>query len=117
MAGTEKKDGPSIKNEVEAAPVLGALDSSATFQESMKLCPASNPSVFVITPYRGQKAQISSTLNASSYKMVSLDTVHSIQGQERDVVIFSLVLMQLWICGQIPHQRWLCLWERRSLDD
>lgn len=75
MAGTEKKDGPSIKNEVEAAPVLGALDSSATFQESMKLCPASNPSVFVITPYRGQKAQISSTLNASSYKMVSLDTV------------------------------------------
>jgi len=91
VAGTEKKNGSSIKNEAEAAAALGALDSSPTFPESMKLYPASNPSVFVITLVRRQIAQISSTLNASSDKMVSLDTVHSIQGQERDVVIFSLV--------------------------
>ena len=64
-----------LKNEAEAAAVPEALDSSRTFQKSLKSYPAINPSICVITLYRGQKAQILSTLKASSYNMVSVGTV------------------------------------------
>jgi len=90
VAGTQEKDGSSVKNEAEAAAVLKALASSITFQNSFNT-PGAIPSVFVITLYRGQKVQIKTILDTSPYKMVSVGTVDSIQGQERDVVVFSLV--------------------------
>jgi ATP-dependent RNA/DNA helicase IGHMBP2 len=87
----EKADGTTTVNPDEASFLLRHLQAFADRLEAKGL---NFPSVAIISPYKGQVAVLkelfSSTALISQAAHISINTVDSFQGQERDVVYISL---------------------------
>ncbi len=51
-----------------------------------------NESIGIVTPFKDQYGMIFSRLDAVSRERIQVDTVHKYQGDEKDIIIFSLVV-------------------------
>jgi superfamily I DNA and/or RNA helicase len=89
----EKWEGTRISNPEEAAFLLKHLTG---FVSSLQGMPLNNlPEIAVISPYKQQIEELKSLLQASSElqalgNKLSINTIDSFQGQERDVVYISM---------------------------
>jgi predicted DNA helicase len=89
----EKWEGTRISNPEEAAFLLKHLTG---FVSSLQGMPLNNlPEISVISPYKQQIEELKSLLQASSElqalgNKLSINTIDSFQGQERDVVYISM---------------------------
>lgn len=79
--GKEKKVGKSKINEIEAEVVCSICDDLASNINEDR--------IGVITPYVKQKELIASILNDFDLN-IEVSTVHSYQGREKDVIIYSI---------------------------
>ena len=61
-------------------------------------------SIGIITPFANQNAQMTQALERAQIENASCGTVHSFQGDEKDVILFSLALTDK---TQPPTYRWL----------
>jgi len=89
----EKADGTSIINSEEAVFLLKHLTELIGNIEAQKLTPF--PSIAVISPYKQQVHLLKELMFSNPVSMVhankiSINTIDSFQGQERDVVYISL---------------------------
>jgi len=83
--GVEKKVGKSKLNEVEAEIVCELCDELT--------CCMSEDKIGVITPYVKQREFILSLLSSFGLD-IEVSTVHSYQGREKDVIIYSITATQ-----------------------
>jgi ATP-dependent RNA/DNA helicase IGHMBP2 len=87
----EKSDGTSSVNPEEAVFLLKHLQQLADTIEARGL---RFPSVAIISPYKGQIRILKELLDASAlsphFNSISVNTIDSFQGQERDVVYISM---------------------------
>ena len=83
--------GNSFKNRGEARRVLTLLRDDADIKK-LKRSRTTGLTIMVITPYRAQVALLSRELAAHQLDAnVKIDTVDAFQGQEADIVLFTLV--------------------------
>ncbi|HEX8245418.1 MAG TPA: AAA domain-containing protein [Longimicrobium sp.] len=101
VPGASRKSGTSRVNDVEAWTVAHWIASHAEalrglrarsrgFDEGAPLPPPEQV-VAVVTPFKAQARMIRKALEARQVRGLTVDTVHSLQGDERDVVVFSPV--------------------------
>jgi ATP-dependent RNA/DNA helicase IGHMBP2 len=87
----EKPDGTSSVNPEEAAFLLKHLQQLA---DKIQLTGQSFPTVAIISPYKGQirilKELFEASYLAAHADKISINTIDSFQGQERDVVYISM---------------------------
>ena len=86
----------SLKNHFEAGSVCLLLKKDPDIKkivDSMKRRNNSCATIMVITPYRAQVNLLKRELSRESLLStnIKIDTVDAFQGQEADIVIFSLV--------------------------
>lgn len=103
VSGRARKAGPSRVNDVEAwtiaqwiashADALRRLGARARGQDERELPPLEKV-VAVVTPFKAQARVIQRALEVRRISGLTVDTVHSLQGDERDVVVFSPVYTQ-----------------------
>lgn len=91
IKGYEEKSGGSRYNKTEAA-VIAAWVAKNQFkildncqQENLSECLA------IVTPFAAQKNEIQKALQARGIYLDKVGTIHSLQGAEKDIVIFSPV--------------------------
>ncbi len=70
----------------------------------------SSLSIGIVTPFRAQADHIARTLDPNLHNYVTVSTVHGFQGDEKDVIIFSLVVTDnsperkiRWIDHVVPY--------------
>lgn len=80
----------NVKSDETAGERNTSYQEAATIADIIKKNNYKN--VAVITPFRNQSALISGMLEADRIKGVDVGTIHTFQGDERDVVIMSLAL-------------------------
>ncbi|GAA4333039.1 AAA domain-containing protein [Mucilaginibacter gynuensis] len=90
----EKQEGTSVTNPEEAVFLLKHLELMAT-QLGEHYPAAQFPSIAIIAPYKQQIYTINELISASTIlqpylKKISISTVDSFQGQERDMVYISM---------------------------
>lgn len=103
VPGRARKAGPSRVNDVEAwtvaqwiashADALRRLGARARGLEEGEPPPLEKV-VAVVTPFKAQARAIQKAVEARRISGLTVDTVHSLQGDERDVVVFSPVYAQ-----------------------
>ena len=89
--------GNSFKNRGEARRVLTLLRDDDDIKK-LKRNRTTGLTIMVITPYRAQVALLSRELAAQQLDAnirVKVDTVDAFQGQEADIVLFTLVRTHL----------------------
>lgn len=101
VPGTSRKSGTSRVNDVEAwtvahwiathAEPLRRLGGRARGLDVGAPLPPLEQVVAVVTPFKAQARMIRKALEARQVRGLTIDTVHSLQGDERDVVVFSSV--------------------------
>lgn len=101
VPGASRRAGTSRVNEAEAwtvahwivshAEALRRLGARARGLEEGEPPPPLERVVAVVTPFKAQANEIRKALAARQVRGLTVDTVHSLQGDERDVVIFSSV--------------------------
>lgn len=79
----EQKDSTININEKEVVQTL---------ELAKKIYDKDRCSIGIITPFRAQAAEINKMIPNELRSMVTADTVHAFQGDERDVIIISLVV-------------------------
>lgn len=88
----EKQEGSGLSNPEEAAFLIKHL--SNYFQELNEHHPTTSPTIAVIAPYRHQvellKEYVAAHPQLNKLSSLSVNTIDSFQGQERDVVYISL---------------------------
>jgi superfamily I DNA and/or RNA helicase len=84
VVSMETKDQSSWCNLDEIKSIKKVFSLSECYKKSPE-------STYVITLYRGQAAMIKKEISAKQFPGVGVGTVDSIQGQERDLIILSLV--------------------------
>lgn len=94
IPGTSEKRGGSIENRLEAEVIVGWIDRNKdklleyySKEGLMRL----EDIVAVVTPFAPQKRLLKSKLEQAGLKGVKAGTVHTLQGDERPIVIFSPV--------------------------
>ncbi|MEW5927146.1 MAG: AAA domain-containing protein [Gemmatimonadota bacterium] len=101
VPGASRKSGTSRANAVEArtvahwiaghADALRRLGARARGWDDGAPPPPLEQVVAVVTPFKAQARAIRSALEVRGVRGLTVDTVHSLQGDERDVVVFSSV--------------------------
>jgi hypothetical protein len=101
VPGASRRSGTSRANDVEAwtvarwiaghADALRRLGARARGWDDGATPPPMEQVVAVVTPFKAQARAIRSALEARQVRGLTVDTVHSLQGDERDVVVFSSV--------------------------
>ncbi len=91
----EKLEGTSTTNPDEAAFVFKHLHALVAELKNQGYTPEKFPSVAVISPYKEQinllQAQLESSPDLQDYRAkISVNTIDSFQGQERDIVYISM---------------------------
>lgn len=104
VPGASRRAGTSRTNAVEAwtvahwiaghADALRRLGARARGWDDGEPPPPLEQVVAVVTPFKAQAWAIRKALEARQVRGLTVDTVHSLQGDERDVVIFSSVYAQ-----------------------
>ncbi len=91
VRGEDKKVGGSRKNELEAESIAGWIQQNAEAWCNHYDVESVDEVVAVITPFKPQAKLIKDklTLLNKSFKPVTVGTVHSLQGDEKPIVIFS----------------------------
>ncbi|HEX8320469.1 AAA domain-containing protein [Longimicrobium sp.] len=103
VPGTSRRTGTSRANELEAwtvaqwiaghADALRRLGARARGLDEREPPPLEQV-VAVVTPFKAQARVIGKALEVRGIRGLTVDTVHSLQGDERDVVVFSSVYAQ-----------------------
>lgn len=85
----ERPASGSVCNPIEAAAVARWIADNKAALESFYVGQGLEKIIGVITPYRAQKEVIERALAALGLSSIKVGTVHSLQGAERPVVLFS----------------------------
>lgn len=85
----EQTQNGSRKNEVSAAAVVHLLDEYYQMEEDLS-------TIGIITPYRAQVQTILHNIEEKNYALefknrITVGTIHTFQGSERDLIIFDVV--------------------------
>jgi hypothetical protein len=101
VPGASRRSGTSRANDVEAwtvahwiaghADALRRLGARARGWDDGAPPPPLEQVVAVVTPFKAQARAIRRALEERQVRGLTVDTVHSLQGDERDVVVFSSV--------------------------
>lgn len=101
VPGASDRSGGSRINRMEASTIarwiaghadaLRQLGARARGLDEREPLPPLAKVVAVVTPFKAQARMIKAALEAQRIKGLTVDTVHALQGDERDVVVFSPV--------------------------
>ncbi|XP_043473647.1 putative helicase mov-10-B.1 [Leptopilina heterotoma] len=97
----ENNESHSIANTVEAEIVMNYVEK--LLYEGLEGMQIFQRNIGIITPFRYQKSIIMKKLKNRNLSKISVGTVESFQGQERDIIIVSLVRSAIFKNGKKPH--------------
>lgn len=91
IKGRQEKNGSSLFNEPEAVTIVDWIVKNQN--EILKACGVKsiNDCIGIITPFNAQKNIIQKMLREQGLDITKVGTVHSLQGAEKPIVIFSPV--------------------------
>ncbi|XP_043472682.1 putative helicase mov-10-B.1 [Leptopilina heterotoma] len=97
----ENNESHSIANYVEAEIVMNYVEK--LLDEGLEGMQIFQRNIGIVTPFRYQKSIIMEKLKDRKLSKISVGTVESFQGQERDIIIVSLVRSEIFKNGKKPH--------------
>ncbi|XP_043472693.1 putative helicase mov-10-B.1 [Leptopilina heterotoma] len=97
----ENNESHSVANKVEAEIVMNYVEK--LLDEGLEGMQISEENIGIVTPFRYQKSIIMEKLENKELSKISVGTVESFQGQERDIIIVSLVRSAIFKNGKKPH--------------
>ncbi|XP_043472685.1 putative helicase mov-10-B.1 [Leptopilina heterotoma] len=97
----ENNESYSVANKVEAEIVMNYVEK--LLDEGLEGVKIPEENIGIVTPFRYQKSIIMEKLENKELSKISVGTVESFQGQERDIIIVSLVRSSIFKNGKKLH--------------